>query len=523
MADPKFYPHPVSGPERRDSHISAVFLTGSLVYKLKKPFDFGFLDYTGLETRRRMCDREVFLNRRLSSGVYDSVVEVRRNGEQFHLGGDGDVVEYAVKMQQLPDGASLSNLLLGGGVRHEQMILLGRRLGVFYSLSERSPEIDRYGRAETIDFNTEENFRQLAPYVGVLFRQDPFDFIREASRGFFKDCRQLFQRRIEEGRIRDGHGDLRAEHVYLMDEIQIIDCIEFNDRFRYGDVAADLAFLHMDMERLGPPEHSLSVLAGYVEKSRDFGIFTVLDFYSCYRALVKLKVACLTWSELEKGSRGKEMETRAGQYLDLALRYAVQFSRRTIWVFCGLPGTGKSTLAAMVAETFGIALLRSDEVRKELPEYGSHSGPVPLDTGIYRRDLRGRAYARLLGLAQEELKKGRSVVLDATFSQRHWREEMVRLAEDLDTSVLFFECVASEKTMLARAGRRRTGEDDQSDARPEHIAGLQTQFEKITELRPELHAVIDTEHYAASESLEKILLQAYAMRRTQVERIIERL
>lgn len=531
MADPAFYPHPVHALERRDTHISAVFLTGDWVYKLKKPFDFGFLDYTSLEKRRLMCEREVSLNKRLSRGIYDGVVTIRQAREGIHLGASGETIEYAVKMKQLPDESSLSRLLARKCVNHDDMARLGRMLGAFYSRSTQSPEIDSYCNAEVISFNTEENFRQLNPYVGTLIGANPFEFIKEAGCGFFRDCKRLFDRRVEEGCIRDGHGDLRAEHVYFIDGIQIIDCIEFNDRFRYADAACDLAFLHMDMERLGYSDLSLSLLSGYVQESSDYGIYTVLDFYSCYRAIVKLKVSCLTWSELEYGDRRGEMERRAGQYLDLAVRYAVQFSRPTIWVFCGLPGTGKSMRAEKVRDVFGISLFSSDQVRTSLPEYASHAGPVPLGTGIYRQGLRGRVYARLLALAQEELKKGMSVILDATFSQRHWREEVVRLAGDMDANVLFFECVSSEETLLARLGRRDTGKGDDrkpdrkglSDARTEHLYGMLAEYEALDELSPEIHSVIDTDKSSRDECLGEILPRAYAMKRSQVEKAMERL
>ncbi|MEN6441974.1 MAG: AAA family ATPase [Syntrophobacter sp.] len=549
MMDHAFYPHPVQALERRDTHISAVFLTGDWVYKLKKPFDFGFLDYTSLENRRLMCEREVSLNQRLSSGVYDGVIAVRRSGESIHLGSVGEAVEYAVKMRQLPDRAALSSLLVRGCAGHDDMVRLGRMLGAFYSRSPRNPEIDRYGNAEVISFNTEENFRQLSPFVGTLISGSPLEFVKEAGRGFFRDCTRRFDRRVEEERIRDGHGDLRAEHVYLIDRIecpepdfdrakeeraiQIIDCIEFNERFRYGDAASDLAFLHMDMERTGHSDLSLSVLSGYIEESGDCGVYTVLDFYSCYRAVVKLKVSCLTWNELQDGARRDEMKTRVGLYLALALRYAVQFSRPTIWVFCGLPGTGKSTLAERVRDVFGIMLLRSDQVRTELPEYASRTGPVPLGTGIYRQGPRGRVYAHLLALAQGELKKGMSVILDATFSQRHWREEAVRLAEDMDANILFFECVSSEATMLARLGRREAGERNEdgrpaareslSDARVEHLPGLLARFEPLNELPSQLRSIIDTDKNLPDECLRKVLPQAYVMRRSQVEKVMERL
>jgi len=522
MARPDFYPHPVSNPDRRETHISVVFLTGDVVYKLKKPIDFGFLDYTGLETRRRMCEREVDLNRRLSSGVYLGVVPLSRGNGEFCFGDGGEVVEYAVKMKQLPDDASLASLIVSGRVHQDEMPRLGRRLAEFYDTAGRGEQIDRYGGPEVIELNTEENYRQLAPFVGSLVGRERFDFVMESSRGFFRDRSHLFRNRVAEGRICDGHGDLRAEHVYFLDRIQVIDCVEFSDRLRYGDTAVDLAFLHMDVERLGRPDLSLAMLSGYTESSGDYGIYTLLDFYSCYRAVVKMKISCLSAAGLGEGPRRHLMQKRAGQYLDLAFRYAVQFARPTLYILCGLPGTGKSTYAKRLHHILDIAVLRSDEVRRELPEYSAHRGPVPFGTEIYRPEMRGRVYSRLLSTAQEELKNGRSVILDATFSRRKWRKEAVMLAEDLDVNILFLECVSSHDTVLERLGRRREGGDSQSDARPEHLGGLAAEFESMDELLAERHAEINTETEIEA-NLRTILSSLYSKKRSQVERIIAQL
>ena len=522
MGDPAFYPHQVTRLERRETHISVVFLTGSVAYKLKKPIDFGFLDYTGLETRRRMCELEVCLNQRLSAGIYEGVVAICEEGGRFRFGEMGDAVEYAVKMKQLPDDASLSNQLGAGGISHDDMKRLGLHLADFYSRSERNPEIDRYGRAETISLNMEENFRQLEPFVPGLVERNQFEFVREASRGFFRDQAQLFDRRIAEGRICDGHGDLRAEHVYFLDRIQIIDCIEFNERFRYGDAAIDLAFLHMDMERLGHDDLSLAMMKAYTDASHDWGIYALLDFYSCYRAIVKMKVACLNWTELDEGARKGEMEIRAAQYLDLAARFAVQFVRPSLVIVCGLPGSGKSTLSKRLRDLFDTKLFMSDDVRRELPEYWTQSGSVSYGQGMYRPEVRGRVYAHLLNLAREELKKGRSVILDATFTRRKWREEAVRLALDADSNILFFECTSANETLLARLGRRRSREDSLSDARPEHLPGLRVEFESMDELAPEQHATVSTESEIES-SLNEILARAYAMKRAQVVQAVAKL
>jgi hypothetical protein len=522
MSDPAFYPHPVSKLERLETHISTVFLTGDFVYKLKKPVDFGFLDYTELATRRRMCEVEVALNQRLSHDVYLGIVAVGCMGGAYHYGDSGEVVEYAVKMTQLPDEFCLSNLIPAGKVGLDEMLCLGRFLAGFYAGSERGPQIDVYGGREVLELNTEENFRQLEPFVGSLLSKDRLDFVMESSRAFFRDCGSYFKRRIADRRICDGHGDLRTEHVYFFDRIQIIDCIEFNERFRYGDTAIDLAFLHMDIERLGRSDLSLALLNGYMESSGDYGIYTMLDFYSCYRAIVKIKVSCLTTTELEEGAGKKTTEELAVRYLDLAFRYAVQFARLTLWVFCGLPGTGKSTLAIRLHEIFGINLIRSDDVRKEIPEHHAHEGPVSYGTGRYRQDMRGLVYGRLLLMAQEELERGRPVILDATFSKQKWREEAVRLAQDLDANILFVECTCSEDALLDRLGGRTQGNDGHSDARAEHLPGFLAEFEALQELGTDRLIRIDTEKDIET-NIRTILTSAYEKKRAQVERVVEQL
>ena len=224
-------------------------------------------------------------------------------------------------------------------------------------------------------------------------------------------------------------------------------------------------------------------------------------------------------AELPDGQRKRLMERRAVEYLDLAFRYAIQFARPTLWVMCGMAGTGKSTFGERLREIFNIVLLRSDEARKELPGYG---GPAPFGTGIYRPEMRGHIYSRLLSMAQEELKNGRSVILDATFSRQKWREEALRLAQDLDANILFFECVSSPATIRERLGRRRQGESGGSDARVEHLPGLIDEFENLSELAPEQHARINTEDDIEA-NLRTILSSAYSKKRTQIERIIAKL
>ncbi|MGD8513191.1 MAG: AAA family ATPase [Deltaproteobacteria bacterium] len=518
LADPAFYPHPVSHLERRDTHISAVFLTGTWVYKLKKPVDFGFLDFRNLKDRHHFCEQEVRLNQRLSRDVYQEVVKIYETDDhRFSLEDKGPIVEYAVKMRQLPDSLSLKELLKNDQVGHAHMKKLGEILAAFYERSNQSPQIDHSGQRDVIAFNMEENFRQLEPFAGGLLDLERWEFICQVSRTFLESRQSLFQRRVEAGRIRDGHGDLRTDHVYFFRGVQIIDCIEFNDRFRYGDVVADLAFLHMDMEHLGHGNWSRAFLASYVNDANDPGLYSLLDFYAAYRAIVRLKVACLRWREVGKAQR-EALEDEARHYMDQAYRYAIEFSRPTLWVFCGLPATGKSCLAEAVAKALSIPLFQSDRIRKE-EQSDSHEQVVPFGQGLYRLQMRHRVYARLLALAQETLKKGHSVILDGTYSRRKWRDEARQLASDLDTNLIFVECLCKDETIRARL-KQRDRESGLSDARLEHFTQMLADFEPVTELSEDIHLPLHTDQQPLAETSVSVLSEGYARKCAQVKKLL---
>jgi aminoglycoside phosphotransferase family enzyme/predicted kinase len=516
MADPTFYPHEVSRLERRDTHISTVFLTGKWAYKIKKPVDFGFLNFADLESRRYYCEQEVRLNQRLSHGVYQEAMPIRRDeNNRFRPGSGGEVVEYAVRMKQLDEKESLLWLLESGGISGADMQRLGWLLADFYETSLRNAEIDQYGHADVIAFNMEENFFQIGPFVDDLVSPEDFEFIRQVSRAFFLSHGGLFERRMEMERIRDGHGDLRCDHIYFCNGIHIIDCIEFNDRFRYGDVISDLAFLHMDLEHRGGHELSLTFLAAYAERARDFEVYALLDFYASYRAVVKVKVACLRSTEVHCAKEKEALKAEARSYLLQAYRYALQFSRPTIWVMMGLPASGKSSLGEAMAEKLSLPLLQSDAIRKELAGRQIHQAEiVHYDGGIYQSSMRQRVYAKMLTSAQEELKQGHSVVLDATFSKSRWRDEVRQLASDLDTNLIFVECACGEEIIRWRL-EEREGQGGISDARLMHLPRMILEYEAPHEM-DSVHLVRVDTSLPFSETLSRILSEGYAKRCLQV-------
>jgi uncharacterized protein len=513
MTNPEFYPHPVSEINRHDTHISVVFLTGQWVYKLKKPLNLGFLDFREIEDRRKYCELEVILNRRLSRGIYQHTVKIVENKQgRFCMEGKGRVVEYAVKMKQLPDETRLANMLRNNNIAESDLEELGKKLAFFYKNSARSFQIDQYGTRDMVIFNSEENFRQINPYVGVLFDEERWKFICEVNRSFLYHHRALFEQRLEKGKIRDGHGDLRTDHIYFFDGIQIIDCIEFNDRFRYGDATIDLAFLHMDMEQLGYPKQSRTILKSYVDHANDPEMYALIDFYAAYRAIVRLKVACIRHNELESQEQQKNMKDEINTFLNQAYQYTLFFARPTLWVFNGLPASGKSALAQRLSTTLSIRVYSSDSIRKEKD---SHQQVVLYGEGKYTEERRRRIYTKMLALAQEKLKKGHSVILDATYSRRRWREEVVQLASDQDSNLIVVECECKPETIRSRL-KERANQTGLSDARIQHLPEIISHFEPITELDRDTHIKVKTD-ISIEKTFHEILSNGYLCKSAQIK------
>lgn len=518
FADPAFYPHPVSRIERRDTHISAVFLTGQWVYKLKKCVDFGFLDFRTLKARKHFCEMEILLNRRLSRGIYDSAVPVYMDADgRIRLEPEDNVVEYAVKMKQLSDERCMASMLIGDQVRAEHLAELGKYLADFYAQSERNSEIDSFGGIEKVKFNVEENFQQVAPYVDALLNPQRWEHICKTSRAFLRDRGNLFQKRIRAGRICDGHGDLRTEHVYFQDGIQILDCIEFNDRFRYGDVAVDLAFLHMDLEYREYSEKSQELLRAYVDQANDAQLYALLDFYSAYRAVVRLKVSCFTLDGLNPEAAAF-MRKAISRYQDLAYEYALRFSRPTLWVFCGLPATGKSSLAQEVQSILDITWLQSDKIRRQ--ELSQAPDITVYGQGIYRPESRDLIYQRLLEEAGKCLKSGRSVIVDATFSRNRWRKNALRIAHDCESDILFVECRCSEEQIVQRL-RQREITQGLSDARLEHLPDMIREFESMETIEGQYRIAIDAQG-SVSRCAHRIVAQGYDRKCARIKQLIKR-
>jgi len=291
LLKPETYAHHPQKVELVQTQMSFLFLTGDYAYKVKKPVDLGYLDYTTLEKRRFFCRQEIELNRRLCPEAYLEVMPIVNRRGQIHLGGEGEIVEYAVKMKQLPADRMMDKLLPQNLVTVDMVAGVAEKLAAFHSKAKTSPEISSYGRLETIKINTDENFAQTEKYIAISIPSNKYNKIKAYTDNFLESNKSLFDKRVKDGKIKDCHGDLHAAHVCLANGICIYDCIEFNDRFRYGDVASEVAFLAMDLDRFRHAELSQAFVNAYVHFSRDKELPQLLNFYKCYRAYVRGKVS----------------------------------------------------------------------------------------------------------------------------------------------------------------------------------------------------------------------------------------
>ncbi len=305
LTDPAAYPEPVGAVEVRHTHISVVFLAGDHAYKVKKPVELGFLDFSTLEKRRHFCAEEVRLNRRLAPAIYRGVVPVTRTGSRVRMEGSGEVVEWAVKMQRLPDDATLQRRMLRGEVGPDQLRTLARKIASFHASAEAGDRVATFGRFEVVARNARENFAQALSQVGVTVSPAVFARLRDLTEEALAGLRPLIEARARRGIPRDTHGDLHLDHVYLFperpppDDLVIIDCIEFNERFRFADPVADMAFLAMDLVFHGRRELARAFSDAYFRAAGDEEGRALLPFYTAYRAVVRGKVEGFELAERE--------------------------------------------------------------------------------------------------------------------------------------------------------------------------------------------------------------------------------
>ena len=521
MFRPEFYPHRPEQVELIQTHISYIFIAGDYVYKVKKAVDFGFLDFTTLDKRKYYCNEELRLNRRLAPKVYLEVVEIGEDAEgNISLGMKDRIVEYAVKMLKIPREGMLKTLLHQGKVDNLVMDALARKLVAFHRSAATGGHIDEIGGLETIRRNHDENFQQTESYINITIPEVQYNFIKAYIYNFIDNNHALFAKRVVDHRIREGHGDLHLEHICIMglgypdnsagtapykaidqsrreydpDDIVIFDCIEFNERFRYDDVAAEVAFLAMDLDYNAYLDHSETFVNAYIKHSGDYEIRSLLNFYKCYYAYVRGKVVGyeINDSSLWQEERDEAAKT-AARYFDLAYTYTARLEKPTLILMAGLMGTGKSIRARLIAPRVGADIIQTDAVRKKILNIEpTEQHYEAFDRGIYSEEITRKTYDRAIELASEKLKEGKSIIIDASYKSRNDRRKAFEAAEKLHADFFIIECICPENIVKERLTSRMSDGAEISDGRWEIYQAQKETFDAITEISDSLHIILDT-------------------------------
>ena len=445
-----------------ETHSSIVSFVGDRVYKLKKPVDLGFLDFTTRQAREEACHREVELNRRLAPDVYLGVADV--------TGPDGEICDHLVVMRRMPDDARLSTRLQAGENVQGCLRAVAQQVAALHAEapdSRTDPEIGEVATARAVARNWSDSRATLDEVAGDIIGRAEIDRVNRLALRYLAGRRRLLEQRISQGMIRDGHGDLLAQDIFcLPDGPRILDCLDFADHYRVGDTLLDAAFLAMDLERLGHPELGERFLAWHREFSGDEPPHSLADHYLAYRAHVRAKVAGVRHAQGDAAAADQARGLHR-----LALEHLEQ-GRVLLVLVGGVPGAGKSTVARALSEQRSAALLRSDEIRKDLA--GLPHGADAADAyrqGLYAPEQVSRVYGELRERARDLLEGGVSVVLDASWSSAHEREQAAELARETSADLVQLQCSVPLEVARARLAARPR-DSDPSDATDEVLQAM---------------------------------------------------
>jgi len=475
-----------------ETHVSWVLL-GPDVYKIKKPVVLPFLDFSGFEAREEACRNEVKINRRLAPRTYLGVVPVRRRSDgRFTFGAAGSIVDWSVRMRRLDETMRADVLLARAELDVARVDALACAIAAFHADAEANGTIAGAGSPVVVEHHVNENFAALRALD--LVPAATLEEIERWQHAFLRGQKGRFEARMRGGFVRDGHGDLRLEHVFFLkggDDFEIIDGIEFDDRYRFGDVCADIAFFAMDLARLGRVDLAERFIATYARVANDFDVYGVLDFYESYRACIRAKIAGV--AARTRFDRDEDAAREARR--DLLLASAAQKRALLPPILVAVAGgiaTGKSTLAERIALDLGAPIVDADRTRKHMTgrRPTEHRGEGAW-TGVYDPAFSELVYAEVLRRAEVVLSSGRAVVVDASFRTAAARAQARELASRCNVPFRLVECLASLETCRERV-RERAKTGTVSDATPELVDDFASRFEPITELPPTEHVRVDT-------------------------------
>jgi len=466
LLEPRAYPHPVESCELIETHISWVILTGEFAYKIKKPVNLGFLDFSTLEKRLFYCREELRLNRRLAAGIYLDVVAITGAPEQPVITALPDrknqIIDYAVKMQQFPQQAQLDRMLLKGELRAEHLDAFARRISDFHQQVDVADETTKYGGPEQVCKPVQENFEQIRDQIDVQKYVLILDELEQWGGSEFKILKPIFEQRKQGGFIREGHGDMHLRNLaWINNEPVLFDCIEFNPELRWIDVISDIAFLVMDLQDRQQTQLAQRFLNQYLEHTGDYAGIAVLPYYLFYRAMVRAKVDAIRAGQAGI-SRDEKVEAKkdlAG-YLELAQSYTRRATPELI-ITRGLSASGKTTITQTLLEQLPAIRIRSDVERKRLSGLkANQSAKAEVGKGLYTSSVTERTYGKLAELAEKILDAGYSVIVDATFLNNSYIKQFKMIATRKQVPFLILQFSASEQTLEQRIINREQGASD---------------------------------------------------------------
>jgi len=484
MLEPRFYPKPASEIIHRETHISHLFFAGDLVYKIKKPVRYPFLDYSTLSKRRHFLEAELQLNRRLAPSVYLGVMPITQEGLGWRLGGEGPPEEYALVMRRLPAKRMLSFLIETHQVTEKMAWQLAEFIAKFHCQAERAEELEPQQHLRNVTKQWDENLGELKAFAERAIGSDACAAIESYGSRFLTNQRELIMRRAAGGWVRELHGDLHCDHVCFAPEgIQIFDCIEFNPELRSCDVASEIAFLIMDAEVRGDAGWVRPFLNRYFQLLDGDELPPLLPFYKCYRALVRGKVHAL------RSHTGQEDAVR---YLEYAARLTWAPYKPFLVLISGLTGGGKSTLARELGASLGLPVVNTDVVRKAMAGI-SERQVAAFNAGLYSPEMTDKTYARMAKVAESLIVKGEGAIVDGTFGQKKHRGLMLRIAAKHNTPLFVIWCYAPENVVKERLAHRTTMGVDPSDGSWEIFQLQKTTYQAMDEIPAAMRLDLDTQ------------------------------
>jgi len=505
LLNPAVFPHPADHIECIETHISWVILAGDYAYKIKKPLDLGFLDFSTLAKRRAACEEELRINRRTAPMLYEAMVGIGDNPVSVHADTEGSPIEYAVRMRRFPQSALLAEVLADSPDAPTLIEKLANHVADFHAAAAIADPDGPYGTPGSVHAAMEQNFTQLRSHISSHLRSqisldsdDPalltlLDTVAQWNQSRFDALQAVFAERLASGWVRECHGDLHLGNIMVLDDQpRLFDALEFNPALRWIDVMADVAFLVMDLHMRGRADLSWHVLNTWLEKTGDYAGLRLLPYYLSNRAIVRAKVAAIRLEQLDGPARDACLaECRA--YLELAASYTIP-PQLALIITHGISGSGKTTHSQHLVDACGLIRIRSDVERKRLFDLAATQSSAEISGGIYTEEANQLTQTRLEMLARTVLDAGYPVLVDATFIRKAPRERMRDLAQTMDVPLMILAFVASPTTLRARAAQRAVLSQDASEADAGVVDNQLQICEGLDENELKTTMTIDTEH-----------------------------